>query len=118
MQLRAIYVVLEFDAAPNQVLPATTSQGPSFIATHEWTFWFGDVLPIFLMYSLFSANHPGEYLPREYTRLRFKIRNIERLKSGGPWQLTISNPIPNEQDVRRLEEGKMFMAQGTRVEAI
>jgi RTA1 like protein len=112
MQFRAMYVVVEFDAAPNPVLPTTTSQGLSFVATHEWPFWFGDVLPILLMYCLYCYNHPGAYLPREYTRLRFKIQSIERLKSGGPWQLTISNPIPTERDARRVEEGKMFMAQG------
>jgi len=70
----------------------------SFVATHEWPFWLGDVLPMVIALSLFAWNNPGHYLPRQYTRLIFKIKDIERVKSMGNWQATISNPIQIEDE--------------------
>lgn len=99
-QLRAIFVVIEFDGQPqlpaNPAAAAAAASSPpmlSFIAIHEWPFWFFDVFPMAVAFALFICNNPGDYLPREYTRLRFKIRDIERVKSTSPWQVTISNPI-------------------------
>lgn len=46
-----------------------------------------------VIFGLFIWTNPGDYLPRDYTKLRFKIKDIERIKSTSPWQVTISNPI-------------------------
>lgn len=52
----------------------------AYVATHEWAFWLGNAIPLALSLLLYSINHPGDYLPHGYTRLRWKIADIESLR--------------------------------------
>lgn len=114
--------MVEFDGQPkipstSAAAAATAAMTPmlSFVATHEWPFWFGDVLPILTALSLFAWNNPGHYLPREYTKLVFKIKDIERIQSMSNWQATISNPIQIE-DEEDLKGRDRFIVQQVAVQ--
>jgi hypothetical protein len=50
------------------------------------------------VYALYNINFPGEFLPREYTGFRLKLKEIEKAKLEQSWPLTISSPIHTNDD--------------------
>jgi len=66
----------------------------AFISQHEWPFWLLGQFPILLVYTIFNFNHPGHYLPREYTRFKFDVKKLEVMKQEEPWRPNISHPMP------------------------
>ncbi|KAF2666083.1 hypothetical protein BT63DRAFT_463244 [Microthyrium microscopicum] len=67
----------------------------AFISQHEWPFWMLGQLPILLVYTLFQFNHPGDYIPREYTRFKFDVKKLELMKREETWRPNISHPVPS-----------------------
>lgn len=70
IMLRAIYRILEFTGS---------REHPNYLYSHEWTFWIFDALPIFV-FLLFSAVHPGHYLPRDLTHLVLNRKRLAQSK--------------------------------------
>ena len=63
---------------------------------------------ITVIYMLFIINHPGKYLPRDYTRFKLDVKKIEKMKRDNPWPRIISNPI-------RREDSKTYEVTTTEV---
>lgn len=99
-----IFSVVAFDA---RVDPK------SFWSQHEWMYWITEPIPLFLCYTLFNLNHPGEFLPRDYTRFKLNLKEIEKAKSEVLWPLQISSPIRNDDKgveitLTELENGRRY----------
>lgn len=70
IMLRAIYRILELTGP---------REHPNYLYSHEWPFWIFDALPIFV-FLLFSAVHPGHYLPRDLTHLVLNRKRLAQSK--------------------------------------
>jgi hypothetical protein len=53
---------------------------------------------------IYIVYHPGKYLPREYTRLKFDTKKLEKEKRENPALMTISNTTSTREDPKGLFE--------------
>ncbi|KAF2102440.1 hypothetical protein NA57DRAFT_52018 [Rhizodiscina lignyota] len=75
----------------------------SYTITQEWVFWFFDQLPLLAIYSIFIVLHPGDYFPRDYTRLRLNRKLLLAIKGSSDESrmrngMVISSPPPTGPD--------------------
>ncbi|KAF2404391.1 hypothetical protein EJ06DRAFT_518806 [Trichodelitschia bisporula] len=84
---------------------ASDAQGDraAFYSLHEWVFWMTQMFPLFAVYTIFNIFHPGQFLPRDYTRFRLKLKEIEKMKNDNPWPTTISAPIYRPENDKGME---------------
>ncbi|KAF2434667.1 hypothetical protein EJ08DRAFT_426080 [Tothia fuscella] len=86
---RSVFAVVAHDARADP---------KSFYAQHEFMYWITQAIPLFVVYALYNFYFPGEFLPREYTGFRLKLKEIEKAKLETPWPLSISSPIRRSVD--------------------
>ncbi len=65
-QFRALYRIFEF----------TINNGDNYFATHEWTAYVFDAVPMVLFVVLFSLYHPSKYLPPTHMSLNHAYKRL------------------------------------------
>jgi len=100
----AVSGLLSFHHIFGEVAFDAHSDPKGFYATHEWMYWVTQEIPIFIIYILYSANYPGQYLPFSYCRFKFDAKKIEKEKLESSWPMQISNPIRDEEYAPRHDD--------------
>ena len=75
-QFRALYRIFEF----------TINNGDNYFATHEWTAYVFDAVPMVVFVVLFSLYHPSKYLPPTHMSLNHAYKRLGNSgsKTSGP----------------------------------